>query len=82
VEIGPIVDGQARVSVNNRFYDVTVENFAEVATGIPPAAVAEAPVIPVKPARSAGFAAEPGSGSVCWPVSDALSAPSPASFWK
>jgi len=47
VEIGSIVDGHAGV-VNNRFYDVAVENFAEVAAGIPTAAAAEAPAIPAK----------------------------------
>ena len=46
VEIGQVVDGQARVSVNTRIYDVTVENFAEVAAGISPAAAAQARAAP------------------------------------
>ncbi len=76
VEIGPIIDGQARVSVNNRFYDVAVENFAEVTAGIPPAATAEAPVIPVKPARSAVSLLNPAQAAFV-AGDDALSAPIP-----
>jgi glutaconyl-CoA/methylmalonyl-CoA decarboxylase subunit gamma len=76
VEIGPIVDGQARVSVNNSFYNVTVENFAEMAAGIPPAATAEAPVSPVKPVRSAVSLLNPAQAAFV-AGDDALSAPIP-----
>jgi biotin carboxyl carrier protein len=76
VEIGPIIDGQARVSVNNRFYDVMVENFAEVAAGIPPAAAAEAPAIPAKPSRSAVSLLNPSQVAFA-AGDDALSAPIP-----
>jgi biotin carboxyl carrier protein len=76
VDIGPIVDGHARVSVNNRFYDVAVENFAEVAAGIPPAAAAEAPAISAKPARSAVSLLNPSQVAFA-AGDDALSAPIP-----
>jgi biotin carboxyl carrier protein len=76
VEIGPIVDGQARVSVNNRSYDVVVENFAEVAAGIPPAAAAEASAIPAKPSRSAVSLLNPSQVAFA-AGDDALSAPIP-----
>jgi biotin carboxyl carrier protein len=76
VEIGPIVDGQARVSVNNQVYDVMVDNFAEVAAGIAPAAAAEAPAVPVKPARSAVSLLKPAHASFV-AGEDALTAPIP-----
>jgi len=77
VEIGQIVDGQARVSVNNRFYDVTVENFAEVAAGIPPAAAADVPAVSVKkPVRSAVSLLNPSQAAFA-AGDDALSAPIP-----
>jgi biotin carboxyl carrier protein len=76
VEIGPIVDGQARVSVNNQFYDVRVENFAEVAAGIPAASAAEAPSIPAKPSRSAVSLLNPSQVAFA-AGDDALSAPIP-----
>jgi biotin carboxyl carrier protein len=76
VEIGPIVDGQARVSVNNQVYDVMVDNFAEVAAGIAPAAAAEAPAVPVKPARSAVSLLKPAHASFV-AGDDALTAPIP-----
>jgi biotin carboxyl carrier protein len=77
VEIGQIVDGQARVSVNNRFYDVTVENFAEVAAGIPPAAAADATAVSVKkPVRSAVSLLNPSQAAFA-AGDDALSAPIP-----
>ena len=77
VEIGQIVDGQARVSVNTRFYDVTVENFAEVAAGISPAAAAQAPAAPVKkPVRSAVSLLNPSQAAFA-AGDDALSAPIP-----
>jgi len=76
VEIGPIVDGQARVSVNNQVYDVMVDNFAEVAAGIASAAAAEAPAVPVKPARSAVSLLKPAHASFV-AGDDALTAPIP-----
>ena len=76
VEIGPIVDGQARVSVNNQVYEVMVDNFAEVAAGIAPAAAAEAPAVPVKPARSAVSLLKPAHASFV-AGDDALTAPIP-----
>jgi glutaconyl-CoA/methylmalonyl-CoA decarboxylase subunit gamma len=77
VEIGQIVDGQARVSVNNRFYDVTVENFAEVAAGIPPAAAADVTAVSVKkPVRSAVSLLNPSQAAFA-AGDDALSAPIP-----
>ena len=76
VEIGPIVDGQARVSVNKQVYDVMVDNFAEVAAGIAPAAAAEAPAVPVKPARSAVSLLKPAHASFV-AGDDALTAPIP-----
>jgi biotin carboxyl carrier protein len=76
VEIGPIVDGQARVSVNNQFYDVTLENLAEVAAGIPPAAAAESPAIPAKPTRSAVSLLNPSQVAFA-AGDDTLSAPIP-----
>jgi biotin carboxyl carrier protein len=77
VEIGPIVDGQARVSVNNSFYDVTVENFAEVGAGIPPQAAAEIPAVSEKkPARSAISLLNPSQATFA-AGDDALSAPIP-----
>jgi biotin carboxyl carrier protein len=76
VEIGPIVDGQARVSVNNQFYDVTLENLAEVAAGIPPAAAAETPAIPAKPTRSAVSLLNPSQVAFA-AGDDTLSAPIP-----
>ncbi|MCU0562279.1 MAG: biotin/lipoyl-binding protein [Desulfobacterales bacterium] len=76
VEIGPIVDGQARVSVNDRVYDVTVDNFAEVAAGIPPTAAAEAPAVSVKPTRSAVSLLKPAQASFV-AGDDALTAPIP-----
>ena len=76
VEIGPILDGQARVSVNNQVYDVMVDNFAEVAAGITPAAAAEAPAVPVKPARSAVSLLKPAHASFV-AGDDALTAPIP-----
>jgi glutaconyl-CoA/methylmalonyl-CoA decarboxylase subunit gamma len=77
VEIGQIVDGKARVSVNNKFYDVTVENFAEVAAGISPAAAAVAPLIPVKkPVRSPVSLLNPSQAPFA-AGDDALSAPIP-----
>jgi glutaconyl-CoA/methylmalonyl-CoA decarboxylase subunit gamma len=77
VEIGQIVDGRARVSVNNQFYDVVVENFAEVATGISPAAAADFPAIPVrKLVRSPVSLINPSQASFA-AGDDALSAPIP-----
>jgi len=77
VEIGQIVDGQARVSVNNRFYDVTVENFAEVAVGISPEAAADVPAVSVKkPVRSAVSLLNPSQAAFA-AGDDALSAPIP-----
>jgi len=78
VEIGQIVDGLARVSVNGTFYDVTIENAAEVTAGIPPEAVAvEGAVAPVKkPARSAVSLLNPAQAAFA-AGEDALSAPLP-----
>jgi glutaconyl-CoA/methylmalonyl-CoA decarboxylase subunit gamma len=77
VEIGQIVDGQARVSVNNQSYDVTVENFAEVTIGILPAAAAHAPAAPVKkPMRSAAALLNPSQAAFA-AGDDALAAPIP-----
>lgn len=77
VEIGQIIDGRARVSVNNQFYDVAVENFAEMAAGIPPAAVADVPAVPVKkPVRSAVSLLNPSQAAFA-AGDDALSAPIP-----
>jgi glutaconyl-CoA/methylmalonyl-CoA decarboxylase subunit gamma len=77
VEIGQIVDGQARVSVNNRFYDMTVENFAEVAVGIPPEATAGVPAVSIKkPVRSAVSLLNPSQAAFA-AGDDALSAPIP-----
>jgi biotin carboxyl carrier protein len=76
VEIGPIIDGQARVSVNNRAYDVVVENFTEVAAGIPPAAAAGAPAAPGRPPRSAVSLLKPAHASFV-AGEDALTAPIP-----
>ncbi len=68
VEIGEINDGIARVNVNGRSYEVTIENFAEVAQGAalapaprPPAAPAapQAPAPSPKPAPAPSFAAPP-----------------------
>jgi glutaconyl-CoA decarboxylase len=77
VEIEQIVDGQARVSVNNRFYEVTVENFDEVAAGISLAAAADVPTAPLKkPARSAVSLLNPSQAAFA-AGDDALSAPIP-----
>jgi glutaconyl-CoA/methylmalonyl-CoA decarboxylase subunit gamma len=76
VEIGSIVDGQTRVSVNGRFYDVMVENFVEVTAGLPAIAAAEAPATPVKPARSAVSLLKPAQASFV-AGDDALTAPIP-----
>lgn len=76
VEIGSIVDGQARVSVNDRVYDVVVDNFTEVAAGVPPAAAAGAPAVPGKPARSAVSLLKPAHASFV-AGDDALTAPIP-----
>ncbi|MCU0592798.1 MAG: biotin/lipoyl-binding protein [Desulfobacterales bacterium] len=76
VEIGPIVDGQVRVSVNNQAYDVVVDNFTEVAAGIPPAAAAGAPAAPEKPARSAVSLLKPAHASFV-AGENALTAPIP-----
>ena len=77
VEIEQIVDGQARVSVNNRFYEVTVENFDEVAAGISSAAAADVPTAPLKkPARSAVSLLNPSQAAFA-AGDDALSAPIP-----
>jgi len=75
VEIGQIVDGQARVSVNNRFYDVTVENFEEVTAGIP-ASISNAPAVAVKPVRSPVSLLNPAQAAFV-AGDDALSAPIP-----
>jgi len=55
---------------------VAVENFAEVAAGIPPAAAAEASAIPAKPARSAVSLLNPAQAAFV-AGDDALSAPIP-----
>ncbi|HWR92931.1 MAG TPA: biotin/lipoyl-containing protein, partial [Desulfobacterales bacterium] len=57
-------------------YDVMVDNFAEVAAGIAPAAAAEAPAVPVKPARSAVSLLKPAHASFV-AGDDALTAPIP-----
>ena len=75
VEIEQIVDGIARVSVNNRLYEVTVANIDEVAAGIPPAAAADVPAGP-KPARSAVSLLNPSQAAFA-AGDDALSAPIP-----
>jgi glutaconyl-CoA/methylmalonyl-CoA decarboxylase subunit gamma len=74
VEIEQIVDGIARVSVNNRLYEVTVANIDEVAAGIPPAAAADVPA--AKPARSAVSLLNPSQAAFA-AGDDALSAPIP-----
>jgi biotin carboxyl carrier protein len=75
VEIEEIDDGYARVSVNKRTYEVKVENFADVAAGIPP--TADVPTAPFKkPARSAVSLLNPSQAAFA-AGDDALSAPIP-----
>jgi biotin carboxyl carrier protein len=77
VEIGQIIDGRARVSVNNRFLDVTVENFTEMTAGIPLAATTDTPAAPArKPARSMVSLLNPSQAAFAG-GDDALSAPIP-----
>lgn len=78
VEIGPIVDGLARVSVNGTLYEVAIENATEVTAGIPPEAVAAGgAAAPVKKSpRSAASLLNPAQAAFA-AGEDALSAPLP-----
>jgi biotin carboxyl carrier protein len=77
VDIGPIVDGRARVTVNGEPVDVVVDNFDEASAGIEPARIAQAPApAPAKPARSAVSLLKPAQAAFV-AGSDALSAPIP-----
>jgi biotin carboxyl carrier protein len=73
VEVGQIIDGRARLTVNGEPFDVVVENFAEASAGIAPAALAQAPATP---ARSAVSLLKPAHAAFA-AGSDALSAPIP-----
>jgi biotin carboxyl carrier protein len=73
VEIGQIIDGRVRLTVNGESFDVVVENFAEASAGIAPASLAQAPATP---ARSAVSLLKPAHAAFA-AGSDALSAPIP-----
>lgn len=73
VEIDHLDGGHARVSVNGRFYEVTVDNSEEVAAGIPPEAMAREPY---KPTRSPASLLNPAQAAFA-AGEDALSAPLP-----
>jgi biotin carboxyl carrier protein len=76
VEVGQIIDGRARLTVNGAPFDVVVENFAEASAGIAPAALAQASAAPASPARSAVSLLKPAHAAFA-AGSDALSAPIP-----
>lgn len=76
VEVGQIIDGRARLTVNGEPFDVVVENFAEASAGIAPASLAQAPAAPASPARSAVSLLKPAHAAFA-AGSDALSAPIP-----
>jgi biotin carboxyl carrier protein len=56
VEIGRIVNGRTRATVNKITYEVTVESFETSAPRIPPT-----PVVPVKPSPSPVKQSDPGA---------------------
>jgi biotin carboxyl carrier protein len=77
VDIGPIIDGRARVTVNGEPVDVVVDNFDEAIAGIEPAHIAQASApAPAKPARSAVSLLKPAHASFV-AGEDALTAPIP-----
>lgn len=77
VDVGPIVEGRAQVTVNGESFDVVVDNFGEASAGIEPARIAQAQAFtPAKPARSAVSLLKPAHAAFV-AGSDALSAPIP-----
>ncbi len=56
VEIGQIINGRTRATVNKTTYEVTVESFETSASRIPPA-----PVVPVNPSPSSVKQSEPSA---------------------